>query len=461
VAENQHPPDNNRIYTSLRQIILWLIHLFYPRIEIQGRGNLPPGGSIVFVLNHPNGLLDAALLMIGLKRHVSFLGKSTLFVYPILGILIKAFGALPIYLRREDGMWGGPKGDAKERNEETFARCRKLLRDGGSMALFPEGTTHSEPELLPLKTGTARIALGAEAESDWSAGVQIVPVGLWYEQKTRFRSSALVVVGQPFTLSDYADAYAADPDQAVDSVTERIRDGLDHVVLQAENSDLLAAIPLLAAWTAPNGKSLSLVEEHEWTAKVLTAFKELRRNDPARLETIALRAQRLASALSRLDINDPWMLETPQPRRSKAAPLVAFTALAFPFAMLGYVMSYPPYRLAGPTAGLIAGKNKTLVGTLKLINGIILTLIAWILEARAISRRFGRVWGAILLIAALPLAYVALLWGENAIELRELIVGNWLSIKDRELADLLVAERRALAQEVLDAVQASSGGESA
>ncbi len=441
------------IYPLLRRVILWLVHLFYPRIEIVGYKNLPADGApVIYVLNHPNGLLDPLILMVGLRQNISFLSKSTLFVYPLLGALVKAFDALPIYLRREDGKWGGPKGDARERNEKTFARCRKLLLDGGKMALFPEGTTHSKPELLPLKTGTARIALGAEAEANWQADVQITPVGLWYEQKTRFRSSVLLVVGQAFSLKDYAASYAADPVQTIDSVTGRIKDSLDRVVLQAENSDLLAAIPLLAAWTAPNGKS-SLAEEHQWTAKVLAAFKELRRNNPEKLAAIALRAQHLAATLARLGISDPWALETPDPRRAKLAPLITFTALSFPFAALGYVMSYLPYRLAGISANAIIGKNKTQVGTFKLVGGILFTLIAWILEARFIAKKFGRKWGALLFAAALPLAYISLLWGEDVIELQRLIAGRWLTRTNRELADLLVAERHALAQEVLDVVE--------
>lgn len=444
----------NKIYPLLRRVILWLVHLFYPRIEIVGQQSLPADGApVIYVLNHPNGLLDSLILMIGLRQNVSFLAKSTLFVLPLPGALIKAFGALPIYLRREDGKWGGPKGDAKERNEKTFARCRKLLRDGGRIALFPEGTTHSRPKLLPMKTGTARIALGAESEANWQAGIQIVPVGLWYEQKTRFRSSVLLVAGQPFSLKNYAEAYVADPVQAVDSVTRRIKDSLDYVVLQAENSDLLAAIPLLAAWTAPKGKNIGLAEEHEWTAKVLAAFKELRHKDPEQLAAIALRAQQLAATLARLGISDPWALETPDPQRAKLAPLMAFTALSFPFAALGYVMSYLPYRLAGISANTIIGKNKTQVGALKLAGGILFTLIAWILEARFIAKKFSRRWGALLFVAALPLAYISLLWGEGVIELQRLITGRWLNRTDQELADLLVAERHALAQEVLDVVE--------
>ena len=109
-----------------------------------------------------------------------------------------------------------------DRNEATFARCRELLRRGEPLALFPEGTTHSHSMMLPLRTGAARIALSAEAEAGWQMGLQIVPVGLWYQNKTLFRSSVLVVIGEPFDLDQQATLYQADPHAAVDDLTERI-----------------------------------------------------------------------------------------------------------------------------------------------------------------------------------------------------------------------------------------------
>jgi len=145
----------------------------------------------------------------------------------------------------------------------------------------------------------------------------------------------------------------------------------------------------------------------------------------------------------------------PEPQQAKLAPLITFTALSFPFAALGYVMSYLPYRLAGISANAIIGKNKTQVGTLKLVSGILFTLIAWSMEARFIAKKFGRRWGALLFVIALPLAYISLLWGEGVIELQRLIAGRWLNRTVQELADLLVAERHALAQEVLDVVEQS------
>src|SRR5207237_173489 len=91
-------------------------------------------------------------------------------------------------------------------NRETFARAREVLQRGGAIAIFPEGTTHSDPRLRELKTGAARIALGA------SIRVSIVPTGLYYTAKQTFRSSALAYFGSPILVAPApVDAHGGHP----------------------------------------------------------------------------------------------------------------------------------------------------------------------------------------------------------------------------------------------------------
>ena len=449
----QSPSQEPPLYRAIRFGIFWLVRLFYPKIEIKGTENLPHNQPTIFVLNHPNGLIDPIILMIGLKRPVSFLAKSTLFGYPGLRAFVEAFGALPIFRKQDDGLRGGPRGDAGERNEATFARCREHLRQGGALALFPEGTTHSEPELLPLRTGAARIALSAEAESDWSMELQVVPVGLWYEDKTRFRSSALLVVGEPATLTEYADRYMADERAVVQAVTDRIDAAMDGVVLQAENAELLAAIPVVATWTALNRKPLTLSERHAWTEQLLTAYKQLHQTHPERLEEIAVKARGYANALYSLGISKPWVVEMPTANRGRVAGLIVRLILSFPLALGGLILSYLPYRLARPIARMAVGNDTTQVSTIKLIAGAVLTLLAWIIEGVVVGSYFGFWWGVLLVLLALPLTYIALRWGEGLLALRELFKGKWIRMQWGGVAQLLQKERQELAEQILDSVE--------
>jgi 1-acyl-sn-glycerol-3-phosphate acyltransferase len=441
----------------IRFVVFNLIRFFYPKLEVRGREKIPARGPIIFILNHPNGLMDPILLMAGLGRPVAFLAKSTLFGNPVGKTFCETFGALPIYRSQDEGLPGGDRGDAAVRNEATFARCRRLLGQGGAMALFPEGTTHSGSQLLQLRTGAARIALSAEAEMNWQAGVQIVPVGLWYESKIHFRTAVLLVVGEPFTLTAYAEAYATDPYQAVKDVTRHLEAGLAGVVLQAENAELLAAIPVLAAWTAPNGAPANLPQQHEWSSKLLATYHYLQGHDPEQLEQIAQQAWAYARRLRSLGISDPWTLEQPLANPFKILADLLLLLLTFPLALLGLLLSYGPYRLAGPVATWLIGKYDTQVSTFKLIGGSLFVLLGWLIEASILGSWLGWGWGLLLVAVAPPLSYLALRWGERRHRLSLSLAGNRLRLRQGELSQALLEQRQALVRRVLQAVQTALG----
>jgi glycerol-3-phosphate O-acyltransferase / dihydroxyacetone phosphate acyltransferase len=436
---------------GLRFILLRLVQLFYPHIEVRGRAQLPTRGAIVFVSNHPNGLLDALVLMLGLKRHVWFLAKSTFFANPFGQVAMAAFGALPVFRQRDEGQEGGARGDRADRNEATFARCRALLRSGRPLALFPEGTTHSNPTMLPLRTGAARIALSAEAEESWRSDLQIVPIGLWYEDKARFRSSALLAVGEPFGLAGYAASYANDPHASADMLTDELDRRLDTVVLQAESAEVLKAMPALAEWTSP-GELTTLDERHARTAELLAAYGRLRAADPARLDAIERQARAYARALRTLGIEDPWQLELNSLRRGRIPALVLFLLLGFVPAAAGFALTYPTYRLAAPLTPILMGKHEETTSTGKLIIGTALVLLGWALEALICGWALGAWWGLVLLALAPLLAYVALEWGERWRELRAALGYTWLNLRHANLVRDLAARRRALAGEVAAAL---------
>src|ERR1041384_2930982 len=152
-------------------------------------GRVPRACACLFVLNPPNALVDPVFLLCFAPRRVSFLAKSPLFRMPVVGLLIRALDSIPVYRKQDE------TGDTAALNRKTFERSAELLRRGGTIAVCPEGVSHNEPYLLPLKTGAAPIALGAA--SAMRRGVYVVPAGLYYTAKTSFRSGALLAFGAP------------------------------------------------------------------------------------------------------------------------------------------------------------------------------------------------------------------------------------------------------------------------
>ena len=154
-----------------------LLHGFY-RIEFHGPP-LAPDAPVLLIANHQNGLADGALLLLATERPLRVLVKYQLLGMPLLGWLFRALGALPVY-RQKDGV-------DRSQNHAAFGAVHAALAARSAVALFPEGSSHSEPRLAELKTGVARLALGALAEHGAGLGLQIVPVGLWYPGAGRAR----------------------------------------------------------------------------------------------------------------------------------------------------------------------------------------------------------------------------------------------------------------------------------
>lgn len=75
--------------------------------------------------------------------------------------------------------------------------------------IFPEGKSHSDPELAPLKTGVSRIALDAR-DNRAIHGLQIIPLGLSFEDKGNPGTAVLAEVGEPLLMDEAGDVSVED-----------------------------------------------------------------------------------------------------------------------------------------------------------------------------------------------------------------------------------------------------------
>ncbi|HEY8207625.1 MAG TPA: 1-acyl-sn-glycerol-3-phosphate acyltransferase [Myxococcaceae bacterium] len=217
-------------YRFIRAVVGFGLRLFY-RITVRRRPD-DAEGPVMFVGNHPNAIIDPALVFVLSSRRVTFLAKEPLFRMPVMGAILRGLGALPVYRKQDNPA-------LMEKNEGTFEAAAGALMSGGAITLFPEGKSHSEPSLAALKTGAARIAFRAARAG---AKVRIIPVGLTYAQKHRFRSEVLVDVDPPIAVMDYLPPEGQDEAPAVRALTDQIEAGLRRVTLNLESWEDLPVI---------------------------------------------------------------------------------------------------------------------------------------------------------------------------------------------------------------------------
>lgn len=185
------------------------VRLFFDHVEIDGAEHIPQDGPLLVVANHTNGLADGLMLLHLLPRRASLTAKSTLAKNPLLAVLMRLGGVVPFY-RRQDGV-------EMQKNADSFAAIRERLARGEAICIFPEGVSHSDAGLRELKSGAARIALDYR---ETGKGLRIVPVGLHYDAKQRFRSSVLIRVGPAIEVDALEGVDAQALTQLLD---ERIR----------------------------------------------------------------------------------------------------------------------------------------------------------------------------------------------------------------------------------------------
>ncbi|MBW7932815.1 MAG: 1-acyl-sn-glycerol-3-phosphate acyltransferase [Gemmatimonadaceae bacterium] len=237
----------------------------YYRFSVGG-ARVPAHGPVLIVANHNNSLMDPAFATVAAGREVRFLAKWPLFTHPQIGWLVKLVGSIPVYRAQDDPKLLG-------QNRDIFVAVHQALADGAAVGIFPEGTSHSGSRLSPIKTGAARIALGAAKQI--GGAFPIIPVGLVFRDRNSFRSEARVVVGDAFDWSDLAAR--SDEKFAVRELTARIDGAMRRVTLNLDSWEDAALVHVAEQiWAAEHGSprdSEATVSRLALTANVLQRFR--------------------------------------------------------------------------------------------------------------------------------------------------------------------------------------------
>lgn len=266
-------------YRVLRALGRLALRWFYRDIEVVGIDRLPEHGPVLLASNHPNALVDALVICCTLRRPVTLTAKATLLDNPATRALMRLTGVVPLR-RASDEAARGSGGSVLDpsRNANAFSAVLDVLHRGGVVLLFPEGKSHSDPALAPLRTGLARIALMARDERHIDS-LPIVPVGLTFEQKWEPRSRVVMVVGPAIM----AEPSVPNDSEGVDALTRRIDGALRDVTLNFRSED-----------DARRVLSISRV-----LAEVLDEFRPLHAPDPPLAVSVRL-AQRITAIADRL-----------------------------------------------------------------------------------------------------------------------------------------------------------------
>ncbi len=169
------------LYAVIKAIVKFFLSIAF-NLHYEGRKNIPKGTAVIYVSNHRTNA-DPPLAGCATPGKHAFMAKEELFENKLFGGLIRFLGAFPV---------SRGKGDTS-----VIDKSVEALENGRSLMIFPEGTRSKDGKVQKGHTGAALIAA--------RSGKQIIPVGIVFGEKLKFRTKVKVIYGTPINPADYCE----------------------------------------------------------------------------------------------------------------------------------------------------------------------------------------------------------------------------------------------------------------
>ena len=398
------------LYRALRTAADVALHWYYADVVVQGRERIPSHGPLIITANHPNALVDALVVGTTMHRRVLLTAKATLFENPVLAAVLRVVGVVPLRRAKDERDAAGTI--SASRNSDAFRLVTRALERQGAVLVFPEGISHDEPSLAPLKTGAARMALTAAA--DGVRGVRILPFGMIFEEKERPRSRVLVRIDEPIDVDEWLLA-AGEPDATrltadIDSAMRRVTLNFASEARARRAIALARALASIAEEPLSVGQARSLATEAELAHRIDKVTDALAGAAPETVRQADALIARVESLEARFAERHVTLADVHiSPRMRHGARFVVreggLAVVTFPVALLGRLTHWVPLRLARVLALQATAKDpsRDQPAMRTIVLGLVFVLVWYAIQGVFLTRWFG-VMAALLWLVAIFLA---------------------------------------------------------
>lgn len=350
-----------------------------------GEEHVPAEGPAVVAANHPS-YLDPVLLSLQVRRPIHFMAWDELFRVPLLGRLMRAFGAFPVDVRPGHG-------------REAFERARAVLDSGEVIGIFPEGKRSRTGWMEPaLREGAARLCL--------ATGAPLVPATItgafraWPHFRPVPRFARVRVRYQP--PIDPAPYRALPEEEGIAALLGALRARVEKSLLPGVKADLRTEVLYAAPAVGPR--------PHEWLPPVaLGALAAAKAGAPALLPPAAW----LAALLAVLRLPQGRLLKWTRTVLPVAALLSWLPVLTIDVGLRP--PAAPLALLAIVAGGLFPYLYERRVHTVGVVRGVVLAAVAHLAAQAAWPDRAGAHVALPVFLALFALRHRTVFWPYAAI----------------------------------------------
>ncbi|MEO6952901.1 MAG: 1-acyl-sn-glycerol-3-phosphate acyltransferase [Polyangia bacterium] len=345
------------VFSSLRWFLRLVSRAYFREITVVDSPAADVAGRL-FAANHWNGIVDPLVILTEAPFRASPIAKATLFELPVFSSIMRVVETVPI-MRHKDapGMQAGS-------NDAVFDRIAKHLADGGNVLIFPEGVSHDEPTVLPLKTGAARML--ARARGLGARGLSLQAVALDFDARDKFRSRAVVTYGPVHQVDALM---TSDATESVRALTNAAAHDLDALVITGESRGEVVLVREVAEMLAFEEHDRSQAARTEIARGVVAQARALGADDP-RYRAVADAVETYAAARRATGLTDAQVARGAVAFRFSRLLRGLGLGLLAPLALVGAVLYQVPYRLPRLATRMAKGEVDV-VSTYKLAIGLV------------------------------------------------------------------------------------------
>ncbi|OLY78803.1 putative acyltransferase [Smittium mucronatum] len=245
------------------------------------------------------------------------------------------------------------------------------------IGIFPEGGSHDQSKMLPLKIGVCLMALGASAANP-NLKINIVPAGLNYFHPSKFRSRAVIEFGNPIPIDpELVEKFkqgGAQKREASSALLDTISEALKQVTLNTPDSDTMQLIHTCRRLYNPSRHSISMRDQVELSRRFVRGYMKLK--DDPEVSQVIERVMDYKKELEYLGIRDHQVSKLHMNRFDALALLVwrlIWLLLTGSVALSGAILNLPIFIIA-KTVASIKAKQALAASTVKLkANDVVAT----------------------------------------------------------------------------------------